>query len=137
MCGGENKKYKRVGNECRLTLCSFVKSFLCLWSPVKMVYFFLVYVCLCLLCRVVLRLLVTVCSFALWRIRCTNLSKRTLFINCTTVYIRTSPAITQRCCYRALFFSVVLVCLFLSVVERLLASSFYFFSALTLRVCKK
>jgi len=21
MCGGENKKYKRVGNECRLTRC--------------------------------------------------------------------------------------------------------------------
>ena len=38
------------------------------------------------------------CSFALWRIRCANLSARTLFINCTTVYIPTYPAITQRCC---------------------------------------
>jgi hypothetical protein len=48
MCGGENKKYRRVGNECRLTRCPFVISFLCLWSPVKMVYFFLVLV-VCLL----------------------------------------------------------------------------------------
>ena len=23
MCGGENKKYRRVGNECRLTRCPF------------------------------------------------------------------------------------------------------------------
>jgi hypothetical protein len=38
----KNKKH-RVGNECRLTLCPFVISFLCLWSPVKMVYFFLVF----------------------------------------------------------------------------------------------
>jgi len=44
MCGGENKKYRRVGNECRLTRCPFVISFLCPWSLVKMVYFFLVYV---------------------------------------------------------------------------------------------
>jgi hypothetical protein len=42
MCGGENKKYRRVGNECRLTLCLFVVLFLCPCSPVKMVYFFLV-----------------------------------------------------------------------------------------------
>ena len=67
MCGGENKKYRRVGNECRLTRCPFVVSFLCPWSPVKMVYFFLVYVRVCLLCRVVLRLLVTFCSLAKWR----------------------------------------------------------------------
>ena len=37
MCGGENKKYRRVGNECRLTRCPFLISFLCPWSPVKMV----------------------------------------------------------------------------------------------------
>ena len=37
----KNKKH-RFGNECRLTRCPFVISFLCLWSPVKMVYFFLV-----------------------------------------------------------------------------------------------
>jgi hypothetical protein len=43
MCGGENKKYRRVGNECRLTRCPFVVSFLCLFSPVKMVYFFSVF----------------------------------------------------------------------------------------------
>ncbi len=43
MCGGVNKKYRRVGNECRLTRCPFVVSFLCLCSPVKMVYFFLVF----------------------------------------------------------------------------------------------
>ena len=39
MCGGENKKYRRVGNECRLTRCPFVIWSVC-WSPVKMV-------CLC------------------------------------------------------------------------------------------
>jgi hypothetical protein len=44
MCGGENKKYRRVSNECGLTRCPIVISLLCLWSPVKMVYFFLVYV---------------------------------------------------------------------------------------------
>jgi hypothetical protein len=36
MCGGENKKYRRVGNECRLTRCSFEIWSVC-WSPVKMV----------------------------------------------------------------------------------------------------
>ena len=40
MCGGENKKYRRVGNECRLTLCPLSLNFLCPCSPVKMVYFF-------------------------------------------------------------------------------------------------
>jgi hypothetical protein len=59
MCGGENKKYRSVGNECRLTRCPFEIWSVCLWSPVKMVYFFLVYVRFCLLCRVVLRLLAT------------------------------------------------------------------------------
>ena len=42
MCGGENKKYRSVGNECRLTRCPFVIWSVCC-SPVKMVYFFLVY----------------------------------------------------------------------------------------------
>ena len=39
---GKKIKHGRVGNECRLTRCPFFVSFLCLWSPVKMVYFFLV-----------------------------------------------------------------------------------------------
>jgi len=39
MCGGENKKYRRVGNECRLTRCPIEIWSVC-WSPVKMV-------CLC------------------------------------------------------------------------------------------
>ncbi len=39
MGGGENKKYRRVGNECRLTRCPFEIWSVC-WSPVKMV-------CLC------------------------------------------------------------------------------------------
>lgn len=38
---GKNKKHKR-GNECRLTRCSFVISFLCVRPPMKMDYFFLV-----------------------------------------------------------------------------------------------
>jgi hypothetical protein len=37
MCGGGNKKYRRVGNECRLIRCPFVVSFLCLCPPVKTV----------------------------------------------------------------------------------------------------
>ena len=40
MCGGENKKYRKVGNECRLTRCPLEIWSVC-WSPVKMV-------CLCL-----------------------------------------------------------------------------------------
>jgi hypothetical protein len=39
MCGGENKKYRRVGNECRLTRCP-IEIWSVYWSPVKMV-------CLC------------------------------------------------------------------------------------------
>jgi len=39
MCGGENKKYRSVGNECRLTRCPLEIWSVC-WSPVKMV-------CLC------------------------------------------------------------------------------------------
>ena len=46
----KNKKH-RVGHECRLTRCPFVISFLCLWSPVKMVYFFLFLSLVCLSCR--------------------------------------------------------------------------------------
>jgi hypothetical protein len=40
MCGGENKKYRRFGNECRLTRCSF-EIWSVRWSTLKMV-------CLCL-----------------------------------------------------------------------------------------
>ena len=42
-CGWEKNKKHSVGNECRLTRCPFVISFLCLCSPVKMVYFFIVF----------------------------------------------------------------------------------------------
>ena len=58
-CGGGKNKKHRVGNECRLTRCPFVKSFLCLWSPVKMVYFFLVFSPLFDVCTVVLPLAIT------------------------------------------------------------------------------
>jgi hypothetical protein len=37
MCGWGNKKYRRVGNECRITRCPFEIWSVC-WSPVKMVY---------------------------------------------------------------------------------------------------
>ena len=40
---GKKLKHRRVGKECRLTRCPNVVLFLCRWSPVKMVYFFLVY----------------------------------------------------------------------------------------------
>jgi hypothetical protein len=40
---GKKLKHRRVGKECWLTRCPNVVSFLCRWSPFKMVYFFLVY----------------------------------------------------------------------------------------------
>ena len=36
MCGRKNKKYRRVGNECRLTRCPVEIWSVC-WSPVKMI----------------------------------------------------------------------------------------------------
>ncbi len=39
---GEKIKIRRVGNECRLTCCPIEIWSLC-WSPVKMVYFFIIY----------------------------------------------------------------------------------------------
>lgn len=52
-----------------------------------------------------------------------------MFINCTTVYIRTSPAIFLGAVSGSLFFSVVLVCrVLLSVIVCWLGSSFDFFS---------
>jgi len=53
MCGGENKKYRRVGNECRLTRCPFEIWSVC-WSPVKMVCLFLIRLCFCRLFMVAL-----------------------------------------------------------------------------------
>ena len=50
-CGWEKNKKHWVGNECRFTRCPFIISFLCLWSPVKMVYFFLFLSLVCLSCR--------------------------------------------------------------------------------------
>jgi hypothetical protein len=38
---GKKLKHRRVGNEWQLTRCLNVVSFLCLCSPVKIVYFFL------------------------------------------------------------------------------------------------
>jgi hypothetical protein len=42
MCGGENKKYRRVGNECRLSCCPVEIWSVC-WSPVKISVSFYVY----------------------------------------------------------------------------------------------
>ena len=63
-CGWEKNKKHRVGNECRLTRCPFVISFLCLWSPVKMVYFFLFLSVVCLSCRCLNTLAVNVLQLA-------------------------------------------------------------------------
>ena len=41
---GKKLKHRSVGKECRLARCPNVVSFLCPWSPVKMVYFFLIYI---------------------------------------------------------------------------------------------
>jgi hypothetical protein len=60
---GKKLKHRRVGNECRFTRCPFVVSFLCLCSPVKMVYFFsFLVVCSLLSCRL-LGLLLTYPAF--------------------------------------------------------------------------
>src|SRR5690606_27012442 len=50
-CGREKNKKLCVGNECRLTRCPLVISFICFWSPFKMVYFFLFLSHVCLSCR--------------------------------------------------------------------------------------
>ena len=42
MCDGENKKYRRVGKECRLSCCSLEMWPVC-WSPVKISVLFNVY----------------------------------------------------------------------------------------------
>ncbi len=70
---GKKLKHRRVGKECRLTRCPNVVSFLCRWSPVKMVYFFLVYSRLFVVARSSLHLLVTFGRFA--QGRPTNLIK--------------------------------------------------------------
>ncbi len=67
MCGGENKKYRRVGNECRLTRCPF-DEFLFPVIPVKMVYFFCFSVRYFLSGRFLLRLHTTVSGFAFGRV---------------------------------------------------------------------
>src|SRR5690606_24194568 len=65
---GKKLKHRRVGNECRLTPCPFVVSFLCLCSPVKMVYFFCFSVRYFLSGRCLLRLHTTVSGFAFGRV---------------------------------------------------------------------
>lgn len=42
-CGWRRNKKHRDDKGCRITRCPLVVSFLCLWSPVKMVCFLLVY----------------------------------------------------------------------------------------------
>jgi len=74
----KKSKHRRVGNECRLTRCPFVISFLCLWSPVKMVYFFLVFSRLFVIVVSFLRLQLTVCVYALCHY-CLKLEKRSEF----------------------------------------------------------
>ena len=72
-CAVEKKlKHRRVGNECRLTPCPFVVSFLCLCSPVKMVYFFCFSVRYFLSGRCLLRLHTTVSGLAKVAIFTTN-----------------------------------------------------------------
>ena len=63
----KQSKYRSVGNEGWLTRCPFVISFLCLWSPVKMVYFFLVFSRLFVIVVSFFRLLVTVRGLAKWQ----------------------------------------------------------------------
>ena len=46
LCGEEKIKKQRVGNECRLTRCPVIVSFLCLYSPAKMVYYLFKFGCL-------------------------------------------------------------------------------------------
>ena len=72
MCGVENKKYRSVGNECRLSCCLVAIWSVCSWSPVKIsVSFYVMSSVWSLLCRL-LGLLVTL---GLCVIKC-NLNKK-------------------------------------------------------------
>lgn len=85
----------------RLTRCPFVVSYVCLCSPVKMVYFFFfLSVCLLLWCRP-LHLLPTVFGFARERIFNTNAQSKNQTSNLRKSFKRsTSPALLQNRCYR-------------------------------------
>lgn len=104
MCGGKNKKYRSLGNECRLTRCPFVIWSVCLWSPVKMVCFF------CFSARNFLsgRCLFTLapnvpvlCDVAVSRHYTFNL--KLMFNQGTNAEFCTSPAILQNTCYLPYF----------------------------------
>ena len=69
----KNKKH-RVGNEFRLALRPFVISFLCLCSPVKMVYFFRLNVCLSMVVVSSAMLAPNVGAYCVWLILKTYLS---------------------------------------------------------------
>lgn len=119
LCGGnrnsiffvrwEKNKKHWVGNECRLTLCPILIWFVCLSSPVKMVYFFL---CLSSFLSAVS------CRFTLagnvWRVaavgdfgvlHCQPAQK---FDSSTQLQFCTSPPIEATRCYSQWFLSTVL-----------------------------
>ena len=103
-----NKKH-RVGNECRLTRCPFVISFLCLWSPVKMVYFFLVFSRLFAVARSPLHLLPTlrICLVAdCGRFNCQTVVK---FERAKSLAKCNKTAIRYMRCYAAFFILIVII----------------------------
>ena len=108
MCGGENKKYRRVGNECRLSCSPFIIWFVCLWSPVKMVYFLFMFWSSrqCSECRSTIGYngsgLCVRAGFGAQNFQpALNLNKSTKPQVCT------SARLTQNPCYMPLFLSIV------------------------------
>ena len=126
---GKKLKHRRVGKECRLTRCPNVVSFLCRWSPVKMVYFFLVYSRLFVVARSSLHLLVTFSGLAKVAIFTTNVDAE----NQTLItHYSVCGALDRHFCQTRVstspFFSVVFVrCHFSLSVVRWLGGSFAFF----------
>jgi len=110
-CAVEKKlKHRRVGNECRLTPCPFVVSFLCLCSPVKMVYFFCFSVRYFLSGRCLLRLHTTFGRLAKVAIFSTKLHTKHQTSNLVKTVIRsTEPPLLPNACYSQWFLSAVLV----------------------------
>ena len=98
-CGWEKNKKHIVGNECRLTRCPFVISFLCLWSPVKIVYFFLFLSLVCLSCRCLNTLAANGLQLGeVAEIEAQMFSFAQKFNRRTELELSTEPAILPNCC---------------------------------------
>jgi len=107
---GKKLKHRRVGKECRLTRCPNVLSFLCRWSPVKMVYFFLVFSCLFVVARSSFTLagnVLGLCEGGEIEVQMFNLAPK--FIRIPMLKLSTNAPLLQNPCY-LLAFCLSLIC---------------------------